>query len=50
MIDRRTLMASGLAAGAPAAGRPALAQTAKLNVYAHRVHRTVAAGAAGDIT
>jgi multiple sugar transport system substrate-binding protein len=51
MIDRRALVTSGLAAGAlTLAGRPVLAQGVKLNVYAHRVHRTVAAGQAGDIT
>jgi len=50
MIDRRQLITTGMAVGAlAAAGRPAFAQATKLNVYAHRVHRTVATGPGGDI-
>jgi multiple sugar transport system substrate-binding protein len=51
MIDRRHLVQAGLAAGTLAAtGRSAFAQAGKLNVYSHRVHRTVAEGPGGNIT
>src|SRR5215510_13241028 len=50
MLSRRSLIAGALAAPAVIPGARAQAPT-KINIFAHRVHRTVAVGAqGGDIT
>lgn len=50
-ISRRRILAAAPVAGASLVGRDLRAQSAPLNVYAHRVHKTVATGSqGGDIT
>jgi multiple sugar transport system substrate-binding protein len=49
MLQRRHVLAAGIAGAV--SGQAAFAQAAKVNVFSHRVHRTVATtGQGGDIT